>query len=183
MDSLGPLVELRRYRTHHGRREDLVRVFDAHFVEGQEVCGAQVHGQFRDLDDPDSFVWIRAFASREVRRRALRDFYGGPVWAAHREVANAAMTAFDDVLLLTGVLVVPDAVRGRVEVVIGPDPLPGALVALPTVPADVAAEVGADFPALPVRTDVDAIVSVFHGTAPAGPHRLRLEPTPRSHLR
>ena len=34
------------------------------------------------------------------RAQALKDFYGGPVWKAHREVANATMIDSDNVLLL-----------------------------------------------------------------------------------
>ena len=34
------------------------------------------------------------------RAQALKDFYGGPVWKAHREAANATMIDSDDVLLL-----------------------------------------------------------------------------------
>lgn len=34
------------------------------------------------------------------RAQALRDFYGGPVWKAHREAANATMIDSDNVLLL-----------------------------------------------------------------------------------
>jgi hypothetical protein len=36
----------------------------------------------------------------DMRARALEDFYGGPVWKAHREAANATMIDSDNVLLL-----------------------------------------------------------------------------------
>lgn len=35
-----------------------------------------------------------------ARRQALENFYGGPVWAAHRDAANATMVDSDNVLLL-----------------------------------------------------------------------------------
>jgi hypothetical protein len=35
-----------------------------------------------------------------LRAQALKDFYGGPVWKAHREAANATMIDSDNVLLL-----------------------------------------------------------------------------------
>ena len=57
-------------------------------------------GQFRDLDNPDSFVWLRGFADMEARKRALTGFYSGPVWLANRDAANATMLRFDNVLLL-----------------------------------------------------------------------------------
>ena len=34
------------------------------------------------------------------RAQALNDFYGGPIWKAHREAANATMIDSDDVLFL-----------------------------------------------------------------------------------
>jgi hypothetical protein len=59
-----------------------------------------VIGQFRDLDDPDSFVWLRGFPDMTARAAALEAFYGGPVWRAHRDAANATMIDSDNVLLL-----------------------------------------------------------------------------------
>ena len=40
------------------------------FVESQENCGMTVIGQFRDLDDPDRFVWLRGFPDMAQRARA-----------------------------------------------------------------------------------------------------------------
>lgn len=60
----------------------------------------KVIGQFRDLDDPDKFVWLRGFPDMESRARSLATFYGGPVWKEHREAANATMIDSDNVLLL-----------------------------------------------------------------------------------
>ena len=57
-------------------------------------------GQFRDLDRPDRFVWMRGFPDMQGRRKALEAFYGGPIWKTHAAAANAAMVGVDDVLLL-----------------------------------------------------------------------------------
>lgn len=95
-----PIVELRQYTLHPGTRDVLIDLFDREFVESQEALGIRVIGQFRDVDDPDRFVWLRGFRDMPSRARGLTDFYGGPVWKAHREVANATMIAFDDVRLL-----------------------------------------------------------------------------------
>jgi len=94
------VVELRQYSLHSGRRDVLIELFDREFIETQEACGMTVLGQFRDLDRPDHFVWLRGFADMETRRHALAAFYGGPVWAAHRDAANATMVDSDNVLLL-----------------------------------------------------------------------------------
>ncbi|HEX7910204.1 MAG TPA: NIPSNAP family protein [Paraburkholderia sp.] len=59
-----------------------------------------VMGQFRDLDNPDLFVWLRGFESMEARLSGLTAFYGGPTWKAHANAANATMIDSDNVLLL-----------------------------------------------------------------------------------
>ena len=94
------IVELRQYTLHPYRRDALIALFDREFVEPQEEEGMSVMGQFRDLDNPDRFVWLRGFADMASRARGLQGFYGGPVWAAHRDAANATMIDSDDVLLL-----------------------------------------------------------------------------------
>ncbi|MFE6717099.1 NIPSNAP family protein [Streptomyces albidoflavus] len=94
------VFELRQYTLRPGRREELIELFDREFVESQEETGAAVLGQFRDLDDPDRFVWLRGFRDMAVRHEALTAFYGGPVWAEHGPAANATMADSDDVLLL-----------------------------------------------------------------------------------
>ncbi|CDX39765.1 conserved hypothetical protein [Mesorhizobium sp. SOD10] len=95
-----PVVELRQYTLKPGQRETLIALFDREFVETQEATGMTVIGQFRDLDRPDMFVWLRGFEDMEGRKDALSAFYGGPVWAAHRDAANSTMVDSDDVLLL-----------------------------------------------------------------------------------
>lgn len=95
-----PIVELRQYTLHPGKRDILIDLFDRELVESQEAVGMRVIGQFRDLDNPDRFVWLRGFRDMPSRAKALEEFYGGPVWKAHREAANATMIDFDNVLLL-----------------------------------------------------------------------------------
>ncbi|MEI9411379.1 NIPSNAP family protein [Mesorhizobium salmacidum] len=95
-----PIVELRQYTLKPGRRETLIEIFDTEFIESQEDAGMTIIGQFRDLDRPDMFVWMRGFESMDTRKDALGAFYDGPVWAAHRDAANATMIDSDDVLLL-----------------------------------------------------------------------------------
>jgi hypothetical protein len=95
-----PIVELRQYTLHPGQRDVLIDLFDREFVESQEALGMKIIGQFRDLDNPNRFVWLRGFRDMPSRAQALKDFYGGPVWKAHREAANATMIDVDNVLLL-----------------------------------------------------------------------------------
>lgn len=94
------IFELRRYRLLPGRRETLIRLFDSEFIEPQETLGMRVEGEFRDLGDPDCFVWVRSFEDMDARTEALASFYGGPVWREHGPAANATMLNSDNVLLL-----------------------------------------------------------------------------------
>jgi hypothetical protein len=94
------VFELRQYTLRPGQRDRLVELFEREFIEPQEALGMSLPGQFRDLDDTDRFVWLRSFPDMPTRATALAAFYDGPVWRAHREVANATMLDSDDVLLL-----------------------------------------------------------------------------------
>ncbi len=95
-----PVVELRQYTLKPGMRDVLIGLFEQEFIESQEAAGMTVIGTFRDMDNPDRFVWLRGFADMPTRAGALQEFYGGPVWKAHREAANATMIDSDNVLLL-----------------------------------------------------------------------------------
>jgi len=95
-----PLVELRRYALHPGRRDELVELFEREFIESQEALDMQVLLHAREPAAPDRFVWFRGFRDLPSRAPALQAFYGGPVWQAHRDAANATMQDSDDVHLL-----------------------------------------------------------------------------------
>lgn len=95
-----PIVELRQYTLYGGRRDDLIGVFEREFIETQDEVGAHVVGMFRDLDDPDRFVWLRGFTDMPARAKALNDFYTGPAWKAHNRAANITMLDSSNVLLL-----------------------------------------------------------------------------------
>jgi NIPSNAP len=73
------LIELRQYTLHPGQRDVLIDLFDREFVETQEAVGMAVIGQFRDLDRPDRFVWLRGFKDVEARGQGLAAFYDGPL--------------------------------------------------------------------------------------------------------
>lgn len=207
------VVELRQYTLREGMRETLIDLFDRHFIEGQEACGMTVLGQFRDLDRPDRFVWLRGFADMAARRDALERFYGGPVWAEHKDAANATMIDWHDVLLLkpawegSGVKV-DRAVRAPVEASRGaevtiaiwpvqaermPEFAGGFRSAFPdAMGAFVTESAETTYPALPVRAGEGVFVVAFDGTSiiddlgtvgMAPAQTLRLAPTARSRLR
>jgi hypothetical protein len=107
------VLELRRYRLRPGARETLIELFDRAFIEPQEAVGMHVLGQFRDLDDPNAFVWLRGFPDMSARTGSLAAFYSGPVWAAHCDQANSTMINSDNVLLLRPITL--ELAEARVE--------------------------------------------------------------------
>lgn len=94
------VLELRQYKIVTGQRDAFVALFEREFVESQEALGMRLVGQYRDLDDPDRFVWLREFPDMAHRAAALTSFYTGPVWQAHRSEANPMLDDNDNVLLL-----------------------------------------------------------------------------------
>ena len=94
------IFELRPYTLYGGNRYLLIALFERDFIEPQEELGLHVVGTFRDLDNPERFVWFRRFKDMATRGTGLSAFYGGPVWQKHRDAANATMLGSDNVLLL-----------------------------------------------------------------------------------
>lgn len=96
-----PVVELRQYTLRPGTRDTLIELFDRELVEPQEALGMRIVGQFRDLGDPDRFVWMRAFRDIAARERALTGFYvDGETWRTHAPAARATMVDTTNALLL-----------------------------------------------------------------------------------
>jgi quinol monooxygenase YgiN len=205
------IVELRQYTLRPDQRDALIELFEREFIETQEAAGITLIGLFRDLDDPDRFVWLRGFQDMDQRREALTAFYGGPAWAAHREAANATMIDSDDVLLLrpganvkteaSGALVAitVQALEAEAEVHFERQTRPDLERAGAQVLAWWVTEPSANtFPRLPVREgekvlvwmatypDPTAHAACLAAVQAAGAkvlQRLRLEPTGRSTVR
>jgi hypothetical protein len=138
-----PIVELRQYTLQPGARERFVELFEREFIEAQEQLGYTVIGQFRDLDDANRFVWLRAFPDMETRARALTAFYVAPsaAWKAHREEANAMIIDSDNVLLLhatrpTAEFALDDVKRAPIGASRDPDGLLVATIYYLDAPAD-----------------------------------------------
>ncbi|MDX6283121.1 MAG: hypothetical protein QOH03_4192 [Kribbellaceae bacterium] len=113
-----------------GRRDELIEVFDEAFVEGQEAHGMHLVGQFRDLDDPDRFVWIRGFPDLPTREAALNGFYYGPVWKERGAEANVTMKDSDNALLLKPLELGDDYPElGAARAPIGATEIPSSVVA------------------------------------------------------
>src|SRR5882724_5729164 len=96
-----PIIDLRQYTLFPGVRNEFVELFDREFVGTQEAVGMRVIGQFRDLGDPNRFVWIRGFPDMAARARALKAFYvESEAWKKHSSQARSMMIDNSDALLL-----------------------------------------------------------------------------------
>lgn len=181
MPKLG-VFELRQYTLKGGTRAAFTSLFEREFVTTQNVVGSHVRAVFRDLDDPDRFVWMRGFADMDARKAALEAFYFGPVWKAHREAANAMIVDSDNVLLLKpltgtvgpGTLGGKGAVRIAIHRLRGADPVafaaffaarmqPAIERAGGAVVASLTTETAANnFPRLPVREHDPVFLWIAH---------------------
>jgi quinol monooxygenase YgiN len=206
------VIELRQYTLKPGRRDELIALFEREFIESQEAEGMDIIGTFRDLDDPNRFVWLRGFPDMEARAKSLAAFYGGPAWKAHRNAANDAMIDSDNVLLLkpawngsgfpSGGTRAPVGATGSLEgIVIATICYFRVPIAEPALHAICAASGKGDhafvtetsantFPALPVREGENVLVWFSGQPCPqslaqsaAKQEVLRLQPTARSKLR
>lgn len=200
------ITELRQYTLRPGQRDVMIELFDRELVESQEACGMRVVGQFRDLDAPDRFVWMRSFPDMASRAEALTAFYErGPAWREHGGAANATMVDYTDVLLLRPLADFPPPTprppAGATEL---PPSLVVATICKSGASIDDAALGGTPlarfeteptentYPALPVRTGEDLLAwfTLFDDAAAwrlpelgAPAMHLRLAPTARSALR
>jgi hypothetical protein len=100
-DDCCAIVEIRQYTLFPGQRDVLIDLFDRYFVDSLTATGMTVIGEFRTLDDPNRFFWIRGFPGMEARGKSLAAFYiHGAAWKAHKSAANATMADSDNVLLV-----------------------------------------------------------------------------------
>jgi hypothetical protein len=200
------VLELRQYTMVPGCRDDFVDIFDREFVETQEALGIEVLGQFRDLGDPDRYVWMRRFPDMPSRKMSLEAFYDGPVWAEHMDAANTTMTEWHDVLLLKPAWAGSDIVLAAdrpensdgTDIVIGVwmmEPADKAAfveqfrLAFPALRAALVTEPSENtYPRLPIREGESVFVALFDTDADldkiavAPSQILRLAPTARSRL-
>ena len=107
-ETCSPIIDLRQYTLHPGTRDKFIELFDREFVETQEAAGMRIIGQFRDLGDPNRFVWMRGFRDMPARGEALTSFYmQGEAWRRFGEIARADMIDSTDAMLLHPIC--PDA--------------------------------------------------------------------------
>ena len=181
---MSEVFELRQYTLHPGARETLIELFEREFIRAQEATGMSVPGHFRDLGDPNRFVWIRGFADMPSRKEALTRFYDSESWRLHRDAANATMIDWNDVLLLRFIdesrgFPAPDGERPLHVTVF---PFDASLLPLAVLQSEHSEN---NYPRLPVREE-NVLVTMTREPVHASVEplqRLVLEPAARSRLR
>ncbi len=94
------VIEIRNYVLQPHMTQHFIDNFEANFITTLEAEGMAVLGQFRAMDAPDRFVWLRGYPNMEARRVSLHAFYDGPVWQRFRTFTNSMLVDSDHVHLL-----------------------------------------------------------------------------------
>lgn len=96
------IVEVRTYRIKPGRRDEFIKFFETRSMPALRSHGMKVLGPLLDLENPDTFVWLRSFPSLEERERMKTAFYEGELWKGELEsIAMPMLESFDVVLCET----------------------------------------------------------------------------------
>lgn len=107
------VVELRRYTTTEGKRDEFIKVFESFFPEAFQQLGSLFLGHYRERSSPVAFTMVRGFRTLDERAVVCSAFYYGALWKEHRDKINDRLVDFHNVLLLRpldlarGVLVLP----------------------------------------------------------------------------
>lgn len=95
------ILDLRDYTTRRGSRDRLIERCETVLFPEQARLGARFPGLFRDAEDPERFVWLRAMRDLPARKRVLTAFYThGALWQAQRFEVNHWIRSSSDVLLV-----------------------------------------------------------------------------------
>lgn len=96
------IVEVRRYRIKPGRREEFLAFFATRSIPALQAHGMRVLGPLLDVENPNAFVWLRAFPSLEAREDMRAAFYGGDLWKEElEEIAMPMLESYDVILTET----------------------------------------------------------------------------------
>jgi hypothetical protein len=85
------IVEVRTYKIKPGRRDEFLKFFETRGVPAQRALGMKILGPLLDLENPDTFVWLRGFPSLDERDRMKSAFYDGEEWKTELEAIAMPM--------------------------------------------------------------------------------------------
>lgn len=93
------IVEVRSYRIKPGRRSEFIEFFETRAVPALRSHGMKVLGPLLDVENPNKFVWLRAFPTLDDRDRMKESFYEGELWKNELEAIAMPMLDSYDVIL------------------------------------------------------------------------------------
>jgi len=106
------VVEVRTYKIKAGLRDEFIRFFETRAVPALRSHGMKILGPLLDLENPDSFVWLRSFPSLDERDRMKDAFYEGKEWKDELEaIAMPMLESYAVVLCETSPGYVFDGLR------------------------------------------------------------------------
>ena len=95
------IVDVRDYTLKPNTRDQFVECCQTVIFPEQERLGATILGMFRDADQPNRVVWLRAMPDMAERKRILTAFYSnGEVWRANHRTVNSWLVDSHNVLLV-----------------------------------------------------------------------------------
>ena len=95
------IIDLRNYTLKPNTRDKFIERCESLIFPEQKRLGATILGTFRDANNPNGIVWLRAMPDMAERKRILTTFYSkGEVWKANRKEVNSWIVDSDNVLLV-----------------------------------------------------------------------------------
>jgi hypothetical protein len=95
------IIDLRHYTLKANTRDQFIERCETLLFPEQKRLGANILGVFRDANNPNGIVWLRAMPDMAERNRILTAFYkNGEMWKANRKEVNSWIVDSDNVLLV-----------------------------------------------------------------------------------
>ena len=86
-------------RPLEGFRECFLDFFQTRSIPAQRAAGMKITGPLIDVENPDVFIWLRAFPSLGDRDRIKDAFYGSDLWKNELEaIAMPMLESFSTAL-------------------------------------------------------------------------------------
>jgi hypothetical protein len=96
------IVEVRSYRITPGKRHEFIKFFETKSVPALQAHGMKIVGPLIDLENPNRFIFLRAFPSAEDLHQMKDEFYGGKLWKEDLEqIAMPMLESYDVTLCQT----------------------------------------------------------------------------------
>ena len=93
------IIEIRTYHVRPGERDRFVHFFEHKSGPVQRSKGIKLFGPVVDLENENTVVYLRGFATLQERSRIRALFYEGPEWRNQLKAEARSMLQSCDVML------------------------------------------------------------------------------------